>query len=179
MFDYQFFCFISILYHLILQLALNRSEQLARAPNKSCLIAWCPLLDCPDLHGLLAKSRPLAPEMAGSQLWFGHSRYSHRWFLLQPYKDQLVFARLLSVSEMIFERVKTCLFFVKSLWDLTMEAPTRVSNIWMEASAKARPATVKAAANVDPSSSIIVTNTSIWDFGYKCWKKKNCTVREK
>ena len=55
---------------------------------------------------------------------------------------------------------------------LTTDAPTRLSNICMAASAKARPDTVKAAANVQPSSSKIVTYTSIWDLGYKCWKKK-------
>ena len=56
---------------------------------------------------------------------------------------------------------------------LTTDAPTRLSNICMAASAKARPDTVKAAANVQPSSSKIVTYTSIWDLGYKCWKKNN------
>ena len=69
-------------------------------------------------------------------------------------------------SSVLFGSIKTR--FLTRL----IEAPTKVSNIWIEASAKASPEAVRAAAKVEPSSSIIVTKTSIWDFGYKCWKIK-------
>ena len=63
-------------------------------------------------------------------------------------------------------------FFLDQILKLTKEVPTSKSNIWIPASDSAKLATVKALANVQPSSSSILTNTSIWDFGYKCWKRK-------